>query len=68
MHDVSQCANQNCAAAFDRLSDGKLFTCPRDAFNFVWLCEHCMRRFTVEWHQLEPIVTAVAPSRRLRAG
>lgn len=59
MSKVAYCANQNCGADFLRLSDGKLFVCPNHNSRVAWLCELCMKRFTIEWHGGEAVLVRI---------
>jgi hypothetical protein len=59
MADITNCANIDCPADFLRLSDGKLFICPQNDFCFAWLCEVCMKRFTIDWQDTTPVAVPV---------
>jgi hypothetical protein len=64
MKDIAKCANPDCLGSFLRLSDGKLFISPKNAFNFVWLCEFCMKRYTVDWQNDEPRLLGLTGQRQ----
>jgi hypothetical protein len=70
MATISECANPACDGSYERLSDGKLFeseTLDGGQPAFVWLCETCMKRFTVEWRNGEPVLIRLYIYRRVRA-
>jgi hypothetical protein len=63
MSTVAECANPKCNAEFLRLSDGKLCVSSVDNSCFIWLCETCMKLFTVEWQGTKAVLAYRIPKR-----